>query len=213
MLRYTEQVHVLFGTAMAATGAIAWWSERHPESPARRIWPVLSFLIGIFVFLPVDVGTGTYNHEGPWDTFLSVVPDSAAFWVQRWIRPLGQLHVIQHKATGVFAMVLGVIEYGRASGRLTSVRWAWVMPAALIAIGLALGVHGGSAKHLPSHVEQLHHWILGVGLGGSGVVLLLAQQGRLKAPAWRSLWTVALVILGLDLAFFYRIPGIGAGMS
>ena len=110
-------------------------------------------------------------------------------------------------------MIVGVIEYGRASGRLTSARWAWVMPAALIAIGLALGVHGGSAKHLPSHVEQLHHWILGVGLGGSGVVLLLTQQGRLKARAWRSVWTVALVILGLELAFFYRIPGMGGGIS
>jgi len=205
MLTYTEQVHVLFGTTIAAIGGTAWVSERNPGSRARRIWPVLCFLLGVFLFIPVDVGTGAYHRIGVWATFVSVVPDSAAYWVQRWVRPLGQLHVIEHKVTGVLAMILGATELGRATGRLTRPGWAWVLPAALIGMGLALGIHGGTPQHLPTRVEQMHHWFLGAGLGGSGIVLLLVETGRLPV-AWRNLWPIVLLLLGLDLALFYRLP-------
>jgi hypothetical protein len=205
MLTYTEQVHALFGTAMAAMGAVAWWSERREQSPARLVWPALAFLIGLLLFIPVDVGTGAYDRIGVWNTVISVVPDSAGYWVQRWVRPLVHLHVIQHKLTGVLAMILGLVELGRGSGRLRDPRWQWVLPGALIGMALALGLHGGNAMHLPSHVEQLHHRVLGVGLGIGGVVLVLAQRGYLKAPAWRSLWCIMVLATGLDLAFFYRL--------
>src|SRR5260370_2842576 len=122
-------------------GALAWWSQWRPDSAARLIWPSLCFMIGLFVFVPVDVGTGQYRPAGAWETFVSVVPDSAAYWVQRWVRPLGQLHVVQHKLSGLLAMVLGVIEYGRASGRLTRPVLRQVLPGVSIAARLALSIH------------------------------------------------------------------------
>ncbi len=205
MLTYTEQVHTFFGGALAAMGALAWWSERHPDSPARLIWPAICFMIGLFLFVPVDVGTGQYQPEGPWDTFISVVPDSAAYWVQRWVRALGQLHVFQHKLAGLLAMVIGTIEYGRASGRLTRPVWAQLLPVFSIAVGLTFGIHGGTHQHLPTRAEQAHHWLLGVGFVSGGVVLFLVQRGRLTSPPWRAVWPIVVIAMGLDLAFFYRL--------
>jgi predicted amidohydrolase YtcJ len=206
---HTEHVHLLFGIGLTLAG-LGWLGDQaRPGTPLRYAWPLLVFLVGLFLVIPTETQERTYLQVGLWDTFLSVFPNSLSVWLATVQQP----HVIQHKTAGVCAMLAGGIEVGRAGGWLAAPRWRWAMPALAIGAGLAVGVHGGSHQHLPRVVEQFHHWILGGALVLGGVV-----HGWALAPGgWRLGRFVlpSLVLLaGLDLALFYRLrdssPGVAA---
>jgi len=204
-MTHTEKVHSIFGLLAFVTGALALWSAYHPAHRARLVWPVLAFLIGFFLFIPVEAQTRTYKEVGWWDTLLSAVPDNAGYWISNWFRYLDQWHVVQHKIGGFLIMVAGVIEWRRARGRL-ALSWRWAFPVLLVGIALAFGVHGGSGEHLPHRIEVTHHQLFGIALGLAGVALALTHAGRLRHPAWRGLWAILVMVVGLDMAFFYRLP-------
>jgi hypothetical protein len=201
-MTHTENVHVAFGAALAAAGAAALWSRRSSAGWARYLSPALLFGIGLLMFIPVESGTRTYVQYGFWATLRDAVPDGG----ESWLAPLGQLHVLQHKIAGLLAMAVGLIEMGRVSGRLMAPAWGWVFPPALVGAALVLGIHGGTHVHLAHHIERVHHWILGACLATGGLTLALAQGGLLRAPAWRSAWAALVLVAGLDIALFYRIP-------
>lgn len=203
-MTHTEKVHVVFGILGAVTGALALWHAFHPTSRARFVWPVLAFLIGFCLFIPVEAQTRTYQEVGWWQTILSVVPDSPRYWLDNWFAKLASRHVVQHKAGGLLIMVVGVVEWQRARGRLATSAWRFALPVLLVLIGLAFGIHGGTAVHLPHRTEQVHHRIFGVGFVLAGMVQALVEMGRLRG-AWRGAWALLVVLVGLDIAFFYRI--------
>jgi uncharacterized membrane protein HdeD (DUF308 family) len=202
---HTEKVHVIFGLLAAVTGALALWSAYHPTRWARLIWPWLTFFIGFFLFIPVEAQTRTYVEVGWWDTLMSAVPDNADYWISNWFRYLNQWHVVQHKVGGFLIMAAGVIEFRRARGRLAAPAWGWAFPVLLLGIAVAFGIHGGSTEHLPHLSEQVHHQIFGVALGLAGVALGLVNSDRLKHPGWKGLWAILVMVVGLDMAFFYRL--------
>jgi hypothetical protein len=210
-MTHTEKVHVIFGLVGALTGFLALWSSYHPESRARFLWPILAFLIGLFLFIPVEAQTRTYQDMGWWETLRSVVPQHPATWVSDWFRYLTHWHVVQHKVGSFLMMVAGGVELGRARGRLTAPEWAWIFPALLMGIAIAFGLHGGSAEHLPYQTEQLHHQVLGVAFAVAAVSLLLVRTGRLRGPAWQGLWAILVMAVGLDIAFFYRLTPVERG--
>ncbi|HEU5171706.1 MAG TPA: hypothetical protein VFU46_14255 [Gemmatimonadales bacterium] len=207
-MTHTEKVHVIFGCAAAVTGALAVRHAYRPESRTRFVWPVIGFLIGFFLFVPVEAQSRTYEEVGWWETLASAVPQDPAGWVADWFARLDHRHVIQHKIAGFLIMAAGAIEWLRAQGRLAGKPWGQLLPLLLIGIGLAFGVHGGTRQHLPHYVEQLHHWLFGVGFVLAGVALALWQHGLVRAPTFRGLWAALVLIVGLDIAFFYRLdPG------
>jgi hypothetical protein len=200
-MTHTEIVHILFGGAVAAMGLAAyprWAGGRR----LRYLWPSLAFLIGFFLFIPVESGTRTYAVSGWWDTFRDAFPD----WGESWSYNFTMRHIIQHKITGLLAMLVGLIETGRAAGWLRRPVWGRLLPFFSIAVGLFLGIHGGTHMHLPSRVEQLHHWILGAAFVGGGIVLWLVQAQYLRGPRWADVWPTIVLLAGLDLVFFYRLP-------
>jgi hypothetical protein len=203
-MTHTEKVHVIFGLLAAVTGALAWWSVYRPTSPARLIWPVLAFLIGFFLFIPVEAQTRTYTEVGWWQTLLSAVPDNATYWVQNWFRYLKQWHVVQHKIGGLLIMVAAWIEYQRARDVRTR-HGALLFPLLLLGIAAAFGIHGGSSAHLPSRTEQIQHWLMGGGFAAAAIALALVRVGWLAGRAWQSLWAVFVLAMGLELTSFYRL--------
>jgi hypothetical protein len=204
-MTHTEKVHVLFGLVAVLTGGLALVGTYRPNGYARKAWPVLAFLIGLCLFIPVEAQTRTYQVTGWWETFRSVIPQSPATWVTDWVRYLPQRHVIQHKIGAVAIMAVGLVEWLRARGRLMGAPVRWALPALLIAIALAFGVHGGTAVHLSHRSEQIHHLVLGVAFAAGGVSLALVRAGLLRARPWDALWALLVLGLGLDIALFYRL--------
>jgi hypothetical protein len=201
-MAHTEYVHLLFGIGLAMTGVLWLGAQAYPAGPLRYIWPILLFLLGLFLVIPTETQERTYMQVGAWDTFLSVFPNSVTIW----LTTVQKAHVIQHKAAGVCAMLAGGIEWSRAWGWLSAPRGRWALPLLAVAAGFAIGIHGGTHQHLPHGVEQLHHWILGGALGLGGVVHALASARVPQHPIWQDVLPALVLMAGLDLAFFYRIP-------
>jgi cytochrome bd-type quinol oxidase subunit 2 len=204
-MTHTEKVHVLFGLVAIVTGFLALWSSYHPDSRARLVWPILAFLIGFFLFIPVEAETRTYENVGWWETLRSFVPQHPETWVSDWLRYCARWHVVQHKIGSFLMMVVGVVEFSRANGRLRAQGWAWIFPTLLMGIAVSFGIHGGSVEHLPNRVEQVHHRVLGIAFAVAAVSLLLVRTGRLHGTFWQALWAMLVLVVGLDIALFYRL--------
>jgi hypothetical protein len=204
-MTHTEHVHVLFGILAALVGALALWATYRPASAARLVWPVLTFLIGLCLFIPVEAQTRTYLAVGWWDTLRSVVPQHPLTWVRDWLRYLPERHVVQHKLGALCIMGVGLIELLRARGRLPGAACRWALPALLLGTGVAFGVHGGTAAHLSHRTEQVHHHVLGVALTVAATSLVLVRTGRVRGRAWEGVWAGLVLAVGLDIAIFYRL--------
>jgi hypothetical protein len=200
-MTHTEHVHLLFGIGLALTGALWLGSQLPGARRLRYVWPLVLFAVGFFLVISTETQERTYVPVGAWDTFLSVFPNSPDVW----LASVQKFHVIQHKLTGVFAMVAAVIEESRACGRLTAPRWRWALPVLTIAAGLAIGIHGGTHQHLPRLVERAHHWILGGALVLGGVVQLVATGRPPANPIWLRVLPALVMLAGLDLALLYRL--------
>lgn len=208
-MTHTEKVHVYFGIALALIGLTAILGTARPKSFAQTLWPILAFLLGVLLFIPVEAHTMTYHEVGWFRTLISAVPDDPGNWISNWIEKASTIHAMQHKAGGVFGMVIGAVEFQRNRGRLAGAGWGLVLPLGTMLTGIAFGVHGGSQAHLPMIEEQRHHWIMGAGFVIAGGLVLLHQRRLIRWPGWRYAWPVVMLAVGLELALFYRLPAEG----
>jgi hypothetical protein len=210
-MTHTERTHLLFGTGLALMGLLAMLAARRRHGAAAAAWPVLAFCIGFVLFIPVESQTRTYRAM-EWGSFLAtLVPDHPASWVADWLERARAGHVVQHKLGGLLAMAAGLVELGIARRWLEEDRWTPLLPLCLIATGAAFGIHGGSTHHLPFAAEQTHHRLLGLGLAAGGVTLGLHRAGVLSHRGWALLWPLLAMLVGLNMALFYRLPPAAAG--
>ena len=205
-MTHTERAHVLFGVGLALLGMLAILAERRHSRPAATLWPVIALLIGLLLFIPVEAQTRTYTQVGWLELLRTIAPDSPATWIRDWLAKAHAPHVIQHKVGGLAAMLAGAVELALARGWLRASGWRAVLPACLVVVGLAFGVHGGTSHHLPFHMEQAQHHLLGVGLVTAGGTLALSRAGVLRHPSWAMVWPTLALLAGLNLALFYRLP-------
>jgi hypothetical protein len=205
-MTHTERVHVLFGAGLALIGALAILAERRHSRGVAASWPILAFLAGLILFIPVEANTRTYTQVGWLELLRTIAPDHPDTWISDWLDMTRRTHVIQHKIGGLAAMIGGLVELGLARRWLQSTTWRHVLPVALMTAGLMFGIHGGTSHHLPFRIEQSQHHLLGGGLVIAGVSLGLFRVGLLRRPAWSMVWPVLTLLAGLSLAFFYRLP-------
>ncbi len=201
-MTHTEIVHVLFGLGVTMVAAGALWVFHRPKSAARFVWPIATIIVGVSLLIPVERQSCSYAPYGWWATVMSALPDDLSGWAAM----LSKIHVVQHKAAGLLSVIIGGIELGRSAGWLARPVWGRLLPYFSIAIGLAIGIHGGTHVHLPFRVEGLHHWIFGVCFVGGGILLALHQASLLRGMVWRDSWALLLLIAGLDWMLFYRLP-------
>jgi hypothetical protein len=203
-MTHTEKVHVVFGILSAIVGGLALWHLLRPRSRAGLVWPVLVFLIGLILFIPVEAQSRTYQAV-PWsDVLLSAVPQHPSTWLGDWLHYLTQRHVVQHKIGGLCLTLAGLVEFLRIRGRLAP-RWSLLFPALLLGAALSFGIHGGTAMHLSHHTEQLSHKVLGVLLGTGAVTLALVRSGRIHGRLWEGVWAALVLCLGIGIAVSYRL--------
>jgi hypothetical protein len=120
--------------------------------------------------------------------------------------------VVQHKIGSFCMMVVGVIEFWRARGRLVAPAWGWSLPLLLAGIATSFGLHGGTVEHLSHRTEQIHHRIFGLAFAIGAISLGLVRSGRLQGRWWQGLWAMLVVAVGLDIAMFYRLTPAERGM-
>lgn len=210
-MTHTERTHLLFGTGLALMGLLAMLAAQRRNGVAAAAWPVLAFCIGLVLFIPVESQTRTYRTM-EWGSFLAtLIPDHPATWIGDWLERARAGHVVQHKIGGLIAMAAGVVELGIARRWLQEEHWTYLLPLCLIATGVAFGAHGGSTHHLPFSTEQTQHRILGLGLAAGGVTLGLHRAGVLSHRGWALLWPLLVMLAGLNMALFYRLPPAAAG--
>jgi uncharacterized membrane protein len=102
----------------------------------KYFWPVLLYVIGIWVLIWSDPGT--------W-------PDGAT--------PLStQPEAIQHKIFAIIALVIATVELFRRTGTPKHIAWRGVLSGAILTTGVFLLFHHG--RHV--HVVHLQHRAMGI---------------------------------------------------
>lgn len=204
-MTHTEKVHVVFGVLAALTGGLALWHVVRPRSYAGLAWPLLAFIIGLCLFIPVESQSRSYQMVRWSDALVSAVPEHPATWLRDWFHYLPQRHVIQHKVGALLIMAIGLIEALRARGRLSGSAWRLMLPSLLLGVALSFGVHGGTEAHLSHPTEQVSHHALGVAFAVGALTLALARAGWLQGRVWEGLWAALVLVMGVTLAVSYRL--------
>jgi hypothetical protein len=212
-MTYTEKIHVVFGVMTSLTGALALWGTIRPSSPGAWLWPIVAFVMGLGLFIPVEAQSRSYQDVGWVDAIFSFVPAHPASWWRDWLHYIPYRHAVQHKLAALLTMAIGVIEFARARGRLAGLYWGLALPTLIFAVAVALGVHGGTGGHLMHHSEQLQHQLLGVAFTIGAVTLALVRTGRLRNPLWEGVWSGIVLLVGLNLTFAYRLTPAERGME
>lgn len=166
---------------------------------------VLVILLGIFAYLEQ-----TELSEHRWvkflwplpllvlGTFLMIYSDNPQFWpfkLSRWAR---HWTAWQHKIFSLVAILLGLIELFRRTGRLRHPAWRQVLNILMLGAGVFLLFHRGHHTHVV-HVEHLWMGSVAVALSLAKIVADLGLGGR-----WLGLYAVPglIVTLGLQLALY-----------
>jgi hypothetical protein len=152
-------------------------------------WPVCFLLSGLFVLV--------YSDTELW-------PFGPKPWIQGTIT---NPEVIQHKIFAALLLAVGLVELGRARGRLKP--WsAWVFPALAVA-GSALllfhshhtGMHGTDHMAVMARInaEHLSYAAVGCGIGLTGG---LAEVNRRWHSIFAKLSPTLMMVLGVLLMFY-----------
>jgi hypothetical protein len=203
-MTHTEKIHVVFGIVVAIIGGLALCDLVRPGNRAGMAWPILTFLVGVCLFIPVEAQSRTYQVVGWSDALLSAVPEHPATWLRDWFHYLPQRHVVQHKIGALCIMAAGIVEMVRVRSPLPS-GGNLTFPLLLLAVALSFGIHGGTAAHLSHATEYLAHQLLGVAFGAGAITLALARTGRMQGRFWHGIWAALVLLVGVILAATYRL--------
>jgi hypothetical protein len=188
----SEFNHHLAGLLAVLAGAFTLFQTVSVKRSAavKYASPMCFLLVGILVLVLSDTELWPFGHR-------------------EWLEALrNNQEVLQHKTFAVLLLVLGVIEWQRASGVLKAIWGWWVFPA--LAIGgsflLLFHQHGGG-MHGPNHIEQmariqsehLSYAVVGIGIG---LTKALAEVKTRLRRGFGQTWPVLLIVLGVLLMFY-----------
>jgi len=188
----SEFNHHLAGLFVALGATFILFQERFTNRwrAAKYVWPACFLLSGVFVLV--------WSDSELW-------PLGSRLWLDAMTH---DPEVLQHKMFALLLLVLGVIEWQRASGVLTAAWSAWVFPALATAGSILLLFHQHQgAMHGPDHLERMariqsEH--LSFSMTGIGVALTRSLSEI--DTSWRSvfsrLWPVLMIVVGILLTLY-----------
>jgi len=189
----SEFNHHLAGFFVALAGVFMLFQDRLAKRwpSVNHFWPACFLISGIFVLVWSDT-------------------ELWPFGTRRWIDALTRNpEVLQHKTFAVLLLTLGIVEWQRARGVLTSAWSGWVFPALAIGGSVLLLFHQHEAgMHGPDHMERMariqsEH--LSYSLAGIGIAL--ARSLSEIETEWRKvfsrIWPTLMMVLGI-LLMLYR---------
>jgi hypothetical protein len=157
----------------------------------KHFWPACFLLSGIFVLVWSDTELWPFGRQR---------------WIDTMIR---SSEVLQHKTFAVLLLTLGIVEWQRARGVLTSVWSGWVFPALAIGGSVLLlfhsheaGMHGADHMERMARIQREH---LSYSLAGIGVALTrsLSEIETHWRKVFARTWPVLMMALGI-LLMLYR---------
>ncbi len=145
----------------------------------RYLWPLPLLFLGVF---------------------LMMYSDNPQFWPFGFSRWLPDPAAVQHKIFALVAILLGLIELFRRTGRLTHPAWPHVLSVLMLGAGVFLFMHRGDHHSHVIHVE--HMW-----MGTEAVALSLTKIVADLRPRirWLGLYAVPALLLALGLQLFFYV--------
>jgi putative copper resistance protein D len=117
----------------------------------------------------------------------------------------GDHEVVQHKAYGLLALLIGGIEAFRRTGRLRHAGWLMPLPAFAIVGGWMLFGHS-HGTHPAAQTIAWHHAIMGalaVTAGSSKLVSVWNTRAEGdRSSRWDLLWASLILLIGLELTLY-----------
>ncbi|BCA55553.1 conserved membrane protein of unknown function [Nitrospira sp. KM1] len=113
--------------------------------------------------------------------------------------------ILQHKAYGVLALLVGGVEFLRRTGCVEHVAWAIPLPTMAIVGGFMLFGHSHGI-HPSADLIAAHHAIMGALAISAGSSKLYSgwQSGALKTGGsrWEILWAGLILLIGMQLLIY-----------
>jgi putative copper resistance protein D len=113
--------------------------------------------------------------------------------------------IVQHKAYGILALVIGGIELIRRPGLAGHAGWATPLPLMAIVGGVMLFGHS-HGDHPSAHKIALHHAVMGTIALTAGSSKLLAgwlgKTGHAALSRWEILWACLILVISAQLLIY-----------
>lgn len=175
----SEQVHWIVGAVVTTSALLILWLETRPTPVAWTPFVIPSLLLGsggILVFDPLLHGAAApANYDA---------------------------ETAQHVAMGLVLSVAGMLELGRASGRLTAAAWGLVLPAVLAGIGFMFVLHAQHDADVPMLLLVVQHRVVGVTLWLIAAALAIAELSARLRPAFRVAGLTLVLLFGIEFLLY-----------
>lgn len=180
-------------------------------------------LAGIFLLL---IGLSEVSHALGWPALvwtrfllpsaLTVGGTFLLIWSDHDSWPIGSLtfaqtffgddpEIVQHKAYGLLALAVGLIEFLRRLGWFAHAAWTVPLPLFAIVGGLMLFSHS-HGDHPAAYKIALHHAIMGtMAITAGSSKLMSGWQGRQltrERSYWELIWASLVLVIGFQLLIY-----------
>ena len=181
---YSELNHQIAGVFVFLAGgfALAAASGNPRFTWAQYSWPLLFFLMGLFLFVRHD------PESWPWGPLplLEAIQDP---------------QVLQHTLFTLIVLGIGVIEWLRCRGRLTHPGWGLIFPVLAVSAAAMLFLHKHGEGPSADKIYR-HHVIMAI----AGIVAMVAKvlddAKLLKTHVGGYIWSALMMFIGFMLLIY-----------
>jgi hypothetical protein len=181
---FSELNHQIAGVFVFLAGGFALMAASgNPRvSWAQYSWPLLFFLMGLFLFVRHD------PESWPWGplSLLEAIQDP---------------QVLQHTLFTVIVLGIGVVEWLRCRGTLTSPAWGLIFPVLAVSAAAMLFLHKHGEGPTADKIYR-HHVIMAIAGILAMVAKVLDDAKLLKANVGDYVWSVLMMFIGVMLLIY-----------
>lgn len=181
---YSELNHQIAGVFVFLAGGFALMAAfGNPRfSWAQYSWPLLFFLMGLFLFVRHD-------------------PESWPWGPLPLLEAMQDPQVLQHTLFAFIVLGIGVTEWLRCRGTLTSPAWGFIFPVLAVSAAAMLFLHKHGEGAVADKIYR-HHVIMAIAGIVAMVAKVLGDAKLLKTNVGGYTWSVLMMFIGFLLLIY-----------
>ena len=181
---YSELNHQIAGVFVLLAGGFALLAASgNPRLAwARYSWPIFFFLMGLFLFVRHD-------------------PESWPWGPLSLLEAMQDPQVLQHVLFTFIVLGIGVIEWLRHRGTLTSPVWGLIFPVLAVSAAAMLFLHKHGEGLVAEKIYR-HHTIMAIAGILAMVAKVLDEAKLLKSNVGGYVWSALMVFIGFMLLIY-----------